>query len=402
MTDEIELFGDGADLVVVGNPNSVDRFLKQANLLEASTDIPLGKLKTVLNLGGEGAKTVAAIGEQSGRYLKLTPESDKQLKAAGGLMAAKEDGVSYAMLGDPGRVSKWLQVEDGPGALLTNPAVLAGVGGLMTQLSQQAEANELKALLLRIDEQLDDVRRAQRDAVLAKMDRAMGAIDEAIIIRNAGGDPETLWSKVNSEAATILEVQASALRALDALADKVDGKSKARELKKAAAEIEKEVAVWLAVLARCFELQDEFKVLEIDHVLATAPENLAGHRRGVTAATRKRRTRVLEKTSRLMDRMDAAGGVANGNVLLHARAAHAVIHSLNSTAALVDDFHAPLGIERDRQTLMSPRWREALRDPQQLKTAGVEVGQKAAMVGGTAVAAVATLAAAKNSNKSGT
>lgn len=402
MTNEIELFGDGTDLVVVGNPNSVDRFLKRANLLEASTDIPLGKLKTVLNLGGESVKTVAAISEQSGRYLKLTPESAKQLKAAGGLMSAKEDGVSYAMLGDPGRVSKWLQVEDGPGALLTNPAVLAGIGGLMTQLSQQAEANELKALLLRIDEQLDDVRRAQRDAVLAKMDRAMGAIDEAIIIRNAGGDPETLWSKVNSEAATILEVQASALRALDALADKVDGKSKTRELKKAVVEIEKEVAVWLAVLARCFELQDEFKVLEIDHVLATAPENLEGHRRGVTAATRKRRTRVLEKTSRLMDRMDAAGGVANANVLLHARAAHAVIHSLNSTAALVDEFHAPLGIERDRQTLISSRWREALRDPQRLKTAGVEVGQKAAMAGGTAMVAVATLAAAKNSNKSGT
>src|SRR5690606_34539282 len=128
------------------------------------------KLSPLLRTVSGMAETAAEVAEQSAMYLKLTPESTKRLKDAGGLMKTKTEGVSHAMLGEPGKDSlKWLQVEDGAGALLTNPAVLAGVGGLMSQFAQQAEARELKELLIRIDEKLDDVRRAQRDAVLARM-----------------------------------------------------------------------------------------------------------------------------------------------------------------------------------------------------------------------------------------
>ncbi len=91
-----------------------------------------------------------------------------------------------------------------------------------------------------------------------------------------------------------------------------------------------------------------------------------------------------------MNRIDAAGAIANDNIILHARAAGSVIDSLNATAAIVDDFHAPLGIESDRSSLNVIPWREALSDPQQRRTAGKEAGQKT-LVG---VGAVATLAAA--------
>lgn len=94
-----------------------------------------------------------------------------------------------------------------------------------------------------------------------------------------------------------------------------------------------------------------------------------------------------------MDRIDTAGGIANENILLHARAARSIVDSLNSTAALLDEFHAPLGIEPNREVLSATPWREALRDPEQLKTAGVEAGQKV-VVGGTMVA-VAVGAGAK-------
>ncbi|PFG33245.1 hypothetical protein [Sanguibacter antarcticus] len=340
--------------------------------------------------------------EQSALYLKLTPESAKRLKDAGGLMKTKTEGISHAMLGETGKQSlKWLQVEDGPASLLTNPAVLSGVGGLMSQFSQQAEAQELKALLLRIDEKLNDVRRAQRDTVLARMKSAAAAIEEAMTIRSHGGDPKTLWDKVGGVSETILNVQDEALLALCALADKVDGKHKTGELRKATHEIEHDVAVQLAVLARCFELQDEFRVVELDHVLTMAPENLEGHRLGLAAAREKRRTSVLENTTWLMTQMDQAGGVANGNVLLHARAARSVIDSLNSTAAVVDDFHTPLGIAPIRDVLSPTSWREAFRDPQQRRTAGREVGRKA-LIGVSAVGslgAVALAAKAKNDSK---
>lgn len=218
----------------------------------------------------------------------------------------------------------------------------------MSQLAQQSEAQELRALLVRIDEKLDDVRRAQRDAVLAKMRSAAAAIDEAMTIRSLGGDPKTLWDKVSGSSETLLNVQEEALLALRALADKAEAKSNTGELKRALKEIEREVGVQLAILARCFELQDEFRVVELDHVLATAPENLEGHRRGVAAARQRRREVVLEGTRHLMTRIDAAGGIANENILLHARAARSVIDSLNATSAIVDDFHAPLGIESAR------------------------------------------------------
>ena len=402
MVGDITLVSDGDGVVVAGDRSAIERFLEHASLLQNAEEFELGKLSTVLKSGAEVAKTASGIAEQSALYLKLTPESAKRLKDAGGLMKTKTKGINHAMLGEPGKKSlKWLQVEEGPASWMTNPAVLSGIGGLMSQFAQQAEAHELKALLVRMDEKLDDVRRTQRDAVLAKMNGAAAAIEEAMTIHRHGGDPETLWDKVSGESVAILEVQNTALLALGALAEKVEGKSKAGELKRATQEIERDVAIQLAVLARCFELQDEFRVVELDHVLASAPENLEGHRLGVAEARQNRRAAVLERTSRLMQRMDVAGNIADANTLLHARAARCVIDSLNATAEIVGDFHAPLGIEASRDALRPTRWREALRDPQQLKKAGAEVGQKAAIIGGTTAAVVIGTVGVKNIPKDG-
>ncbi|GAA2183627.1 hypothetical protein GCM10009785_28000 [Brooklawnia cerclae] len=404
MAGEIELISDGEGVVVVGERSVVERFLDHAGLLIQAREFSLGKLGDVLRIGANAFETASGIVEQSALYLKLTPESAKRLQDAGGLMKTKTKGISHAMLGETGKKSlKWLQVEDGPASLLTNPAVLSGVGGLVSQFAQQAEAQELKALLVRIDEKLDDVRRAQRDAVLARMKSAADAIEEAMTLREHGGDPRTLWDKVSGVSETILNVQEEALLALRALADKVDGKRNTGELKNVTQEIEREVAVQLAILARCFELQDEFRVVELDHVFATAPENLEGHRHGLGVARQKRRASVLENTKRLMAQMDAAGGIANENILLHARAARSVIDSLNSTAAIVDDFYSPLGIESTRDVLTATPWREAFRDPQQRRTAGKEVGQKALVGAGFVVGAIGLTAlagAAKNGSNS--
>jgi hypothetical protein len=378
MADEIELVADSDGVVVAGNQSAVERFLSHAGLLVQAQAFDLGKLSNVFNIGADLAKSASGMAEHSALYLKLTPESAKALKDAGGLMKTKTNGISHAMLGETGKQSlKWLQVQDGPAALLTNPAVFSGLGGLMSQFAQQSEAQELKALLIGIDEKLDDVRRTQRDGLLARTRGAAAEIEAAMTIRARGGDPKTLWDKVNGVSETISIVQDEALLALGALADKVDSKSGTGALKKVTREIESEVVIHLAVLARCFELQDMFSVVELDHVLATAPENLEGHRFGVADAREARREHVVATTSRLMAQMDVAGGIVNANTLLHARAARSVIASLNSTASSVDDFHAPLGIESSRDVLSTTPWREAFTDPQQRITAGKEVGQKA-------------------------
>lgn len=404
MTDEIELVSDGDGLAVVGEQHAVERFLESVGLLSVSKAFRLDNLGRILGVGGEVIRNASDVAKNSGRYLKLTAESAARAKELG-LMPTKTKGISHAMLGEPGAINKWLQVESSPGSLLTNPALLSGIGGLMTQFAKQAEANELKALLVKIDEKLDDVRRTQRDTVLAKMDRAALAIKEALTIHEYGGNRETAWGKVKSESGTIAEVQGSALRALDALADKVGGKKKVGQLVNATKEIEFEVRVWLAVLARCFQLQDEFAILEIDHVLDAAPADIDGHRLGLGAAQQERRALIIEKTRKLIERMDSAGSIADSNVLLHVRSARSIVDAVNATAFSVDEFHAPLGIDPMRDPMESTRWSSALRDRQQLKNAGLETGRKTltgiAIISATAVATVVTVVTAKNVAKGG-
>lgn len=384
--EAIELIADDDGLAVIGAPGAVERFLDSLGLLSESKELQLGR---VFEVGADVAHAASDVAENSGRYVKLTKESAERVREFG-LMKTKTPGISHAMIGDPGSIEKWIQIESGAGSLLTNPALLSGVGGLMMQLAKQSEADELKALLLRMDEKLDDLRRKERDKILAKADRAALAIKEAMTIREHGGNSETAWGKVETESGTLFEVQALALRSLRALADKVEGKQKVGELAKAAGEVEREVSIWLAVLARCFQLQDEFAVLEIDHVLETAPGDVGGHRRALFEAQRERRKDVVMTTGHLVDRMKQAGAIADSNVLLHLPAARRVVDSFNASSENMDEFHVPLGIAVECGRPMEPTsWMDAVRDPQQLKNAGIEAG---AVTLKTAVAVVAMAA----------
>lgn len=399
MDDEIELITDGDGLAVIGNRTAVERFLDSVGLLSLSKDLGLERLGSLLGAGAGVAQAASEIAANSSRYVKLTRES-AQLVNELGLMKTKTQGVSHAMLGRPGSISRWLQIESGAGSFATNPALLSGAAGIMAQFARQHEMNEITQLLTTIDEKLDDVRRAQRDAVLAKMDGAASAIKEATTIReHVGRVSEVAWSKVQATSVTIADTQAYALRQLDALAEKMESKAKVGYLAKAAKETERGVGVWLAVLARCFHLQDELAVLELDRVLDASPADLDGHRLALSVARQGRRKLILLKTKYLMNRMDDAAGIATSNVLLHATTSRAVVDSINHVGIAVDDFHGPLGIEFGRESLDAPRWWDAARDPRQLKNAGAEAGRIALVgsvgVGLTAASVVVAKIAAK-------
>lgn len=385
MTDEIDLIHDGEGLAIFGEPTTVERFLESHDFLPNPKSICGESLKSVLETGSMVAEALAEISARVGRYVRLTKESAERVKEFG-FMPTRIKGVSHAMIGNPGSINKWIQIENGPMSLLVNPAFLSGAAGIMAQLARQQEAKELRRLLETIDGKLDDVRRRQRDEILAKMDRADSLIGEAMTIRERGGDCETGWDKVKTEAGTIAEVQANALRALEALAGKVDGKINVPDLEETIRNIESEAGVWLAVLARCFQLQNEYAVLELEHVLHAAPSKLDGHRLGLEEAWRERRESIIGKTKWLMSCLDKAGGVAQENVLLHASKARAVVESVNRIGSDVDDLHRPLGIEAVREPLQELRWPEAARDLEQWKKAGVELAPKVAA--GVGVAAV--------------
>jgi hypothetical protein len=170
------------------------------------------------------------------------------------------------------------------------------------------------------------------------------------------------WSKVQATPATIARTQAYSLRQLDALAEKLERKSQVGDLAKAAKEAESTATDWLAVLARCFQLQDAIAVLELDRVLDSSPDELDRHRLALKAARQNRLDLIARSTARLMARLDAAAGTANSKVLLHPTSSRAVVQSSNHVAVSVVDFHGRLGITADRETVDARRWLDAASD----------------------------------------
>ncbi|WP_182907629.1 hypothetical protein [Microbispora sp. H13382] len=358
MDDEIELISDGDGLAVIGNPTAVERFLVSEGL--PSKDLGLRRLRSVLDIGAGAAQAGSEIAANSGRWVKLTKES-AQLVEKYGLRKSSKSGLSTGVLkGNNGQIKGFVDFTKGSGSFLTNPAILAGAAGIMAQVAMQQTMDEITDYLATIDEKVDDVLRAQKDAVVADMIGVDLVIEEAMTIREqVGRVSEVTWSKVQTTSVTITRTQAYALRQLDALAEKVEHKTKIADLAKTAKEAESKAQEWLAVLARCFQLQDSIAVLELDRVLDTSPEELDRHRLGLRAARQNRLDLISRCTERLMARMDAAAGTANTKVLLHPTASRAVVLSSDHVAIAVVDFHGRLGIEHGRQSLEARRWVDA-------------------------------------------
>ncbi|MGW5663289.1 hypothetical protein ACWEWG_24785 [Streptomyces sp. NPDC003758] len=357
MDNEIQLISDGDGLAVIGNATDVERFLVSEGL--PSKDLGLQRLKSAFGTGAAVAQAGSEIAANSGRWMKLTQESAQRVKKFG-LMESKTPGIRHAMVGKPGSIKNWLQVEKGAGSFLTNPALLSGAAGIMAQLAMQQAMDEITAYLATIDEKVDDVLRAQKDAMLARMLGVDLMIEETMTIREqVGRVSEVTWSKVQAAPATIAETQAYALRQLDALAEKLERKTKIGDLAATAKEAESTVREWLAVLARCFQLQDAIAVLELDRVLDMSPEELDGHRLGLRAARQNRLSLISRSTERLVARMNAAADMANAKVLLNPIKSPAVVQSSNHVAIGVHDFHGRLGIESGLPSSEARRWVDA-------------------------------------------
>ncbi len=310
----------------------------------------------------------------SARWIRLTEESAQKIAENGGLMPTKVPGVHHVMLGKPGASKSWIQVDKGPGQLPANPKLLAGAPALMAQLAMQQAMDEITDYLAAIDAKLDDVLRAQRDTVLAQMIGIGLQIDEAMTIReHVGRVNEVTWSKVQDAAGTIADTQAYALLQLDALAEKLERKSTIADLVKTANEAEDKTRDWLAVLARCFQLQEGIAILELDRVLETAPEDLTGHRLGIQAARQDRLVTIGRSTERLVTRIQTAAARANSRVLFNPIQSPAVVRASTRVTSSVSDLHERLGIGAAHQSLETRRWAAAAADVRdRARTKGVD------------------------------
>ncbi|GAB3843184.1 hypothetical protein GCM10029963_17460 [Micromonospora andamanensis] len=358
MDDDIQVISDGEGLAVIGDPVAVERLLVSEGL--PSKDLGLQRLGPFLGRAAGMAQAGSEIAAHSGRWMKLTEESARAASKLP-MVTNSTTGNLHATLRAPnGEFAKNLQFVKGGFA---NPAFLSGAAGLMAQLAMQQAMEEITDYLAVIDEKVDDVLRAQKDAVLAEMVGVGFVIEEAMTIRQqVGRVSEVTWSKVQTAPTTIADTQAYALRQLDALAEKLERKSSIGDVAKAAREAESKVQEWLAVLARCFQLQDAVAVLELDRVLEVSPDELDDHRLGLKAARKNRLDLIRRCTERLMARMDAAAGTANTKVLMHPFDAPAVVQSSNHVSTAIVDFQGRLGIEGARQSSEARRWADAAKE----------------------------------------
>ena len=159
--------------------------------------------------------------------------------------------------------------------------------------------------------------------------------------------------------ATVARTQAYALRQLDGLAEKLEGTTNVGALAETAKKAELKTQDWLAVLARCFQLQDAIAVLELDRVLEVAPDDLDGHRLGLKAVRQKRLETITQSTHSLLARMDSAAGTANAKVLLNPLQSPAIVRAREHVALAVTDFHARLGIESGGESVEARAWSAA-------------------------------------------
>lgn len=358
---EVELVSDGDGLVIFGEPAAVERFIAATGM--PSRQLDLRPLNQTVARGGSALQTASEVSAHAGRWMKLTEESARVAHTSNLVQRSGGKFVQATTRGAKGQFGKNLQFVAKPGAMLTNPAFLAGVGGIMAQYAMQQTMEEITEYLAKIDAKIDDILRAQKDAVFADMIGVELMLDESMVVRaEVGRVSEVTWSKVQASAATIARTQAYALRQLDALADELERETKVGELAELSKQAQDTTVEWLAVLARCFQLQEAMGVLELDRVLDAAPDELDKHRIGLQTARQRRRELIATATSQLVSRMDAAASRANAKVLLNPISAKVVVHASNEVAAGVGDLHAILGVADERAALEARRWSVAAAD----------------------------------------
>lgn len=394
---DIELITDGDGIALLGPAAAVDLFLTSQRL--ESRDLDLGRLRGALGNGAAAAKAGSEVAANSGRWMKLTEESWQAAQQLTSVTNASTGNLHATLRAPNGQFVKNLQFLKTPGAMLTNPAMLAGAAGLMAQVAMQQTMEEITEYLAVIDEKVDDIIRAQKDAVLADMIGVDLVIEEAMVIRKEVGSVSSVtWSKVQSTPMTIARTQAYALRRLDALAEKLESKS-VNELADVTKKIEQQTQEWLAVIAHCFYLQDAVGIIEIDRVLTASPEELDRHRIALRTARINRAELITRTTRLLLTRMDSAASVANTKVLFNPMESPAIVRSRNRVADSVASFHDRLGIEGATKSVESRRWSEAFADSRDSVVKASTEGMETAVRAGAEGVEFATRVGAKGVDK---
>lgn len=365
MTGEIELVRDDDGLAIIGAEADIGRFLTDAKLTSAQAPrkLPLHRVWSASTTVAAATQVGADVAANSGRWVKLTAESAEAIKTYG-LMPTKVPGVSHAMVGSPGDIKQWLQIAQAPTALLSGPFAVTALATMMQQRAMQQQMDEIVDYLEEISEKVDDILRAQTDAVLADMIGVDLIIEDVLTLReHTGRVSEVTWSKVHGASFAIARTQSYAIRQIDAIAEKLHRKADIGKVAKATRSADPKVREWLAVLARTMQLQDAVSVLELDRVLDGAANQVEQHRAGLAVARANRISLVNRTTVRLLEQMKATVARANATVLTNPFDSPAAVRSSNALAEGLTHFRGRVGIDDGYERTEARRWTHAASRP---------------------------------------
>lgn len=382
----ITVIDDEDGMLLLGDQLEIDRVLAGRGLVTKGIDA-----KTLLKLG-KGVTELSEHASRSGQWVKLTKESSEALVKYG-----KTGMQSGVLRGTDGKIIQHLKFMN-PGEL-ANPALAAGVGGMMAQYALEQAIEEITDYLKSIDGKLDDLLQDQKDRMAADLGGVARLVDETYAIkREVGVVSDVTWSKVDGCGKEAAAAQCYVLEKLNGLARKLEHPKGADALLETAKKAAPDVTEWLVLLARAVKIQDQLSAIELDRVMASQPELVEDHRRGIRAARRDRLGRIEREIDGLGSCMERAARKIGADRLrlirevpLFERESDVALDSLREAQRLFSGFAASLDLHIESHPIESaPEWGDAVGElagdvADGARELGGHIADKAQDLGGNAV-----------------
>lgn len=373
MSSELEIVYDGYGVAIFGGDDAINDFLAFSDIRTEDGNESLS-MGAVLTSGSVFALEASMVSAESGKYLKLTAESAEKIKKAGGLMETDTPGVFHAMVGKTGTDSmSWIQVQGGVKSLATNPAMLMGVAGVMAQLAHQASAEEMKKTLQRIESKIDDVRDAQYSEAVGKIRGAHEVIIDGREVALHGGSLATMWSTVSGAFLDIQQVRAEAEENLRNISEKIQVETKPGNLGDVLREKGQDINRTLALLAYSLQVENDFRIVELNYVAQSEPDKVEQHYLGRRRAQQRRDSRMIADTAKILAHLDEAQQRARTRVILNPFEVKNMMSEIATASTPILEFRRPLNAADEFRALEATPWLMAIRDEEQREAAKQEV-----------------------------
>lgn len=354
-TLEVEVVLRDEELMVFGDELAVQEFIDSLALPESRTAGIDGDLARIfdqrLKNSGTLIQGMAEISENSGRFVMLTKETLEGIKEFG-LVDTDVPGIKHVMLGARGDIKKWAQMEVGIGSKLLNPAVLSGIGGMMTQLALQQSMAEITTYLQTIDHKLDEVIRKVDEAKKSDLSGLMKTLREARIRYEIEGAVDSHFmnqiTKFHTMVSAVEDYAWCQINAIRGDLGKIRG---LKPMMLATEEAQREISQWLGFLANAYLAEchlDDFKLKE------KREESLEAYNQELDTLRVLQADRDRERATRVHDLYKTAHEVAkfaDKKLLTNRAAAEALNQRANEIAELAYNFAEAVQLTVDRENI---------------------------------------------------